>query len=205
MFNIYITECSSISAKGELNKYSKLKRYINKNDKQLAICSMKYKYFFVKKHNYDINDLVLTKKPYVKNAKYHFSISHSYPYCVFCESKNEIGIDVQYINKKINYSRIMKKKFFDEEKKYIKNDIKKFYKIWTCKEALYKALNKQDQKKNKLTNLFINNKKNKLFSIVNKKKYYFVFKYIKNFILCVSSTNEKNKLKIFNFKYSSFE
>ena len=81
------------------------------------------------------------KKPLLKN--YYFNISHSNEYVVFVKSDKRIGIDIQYMSEA---DMVIKDYAFTEnEKKYIdedeidKDEINRFYKLWTRKEALVKA------------------------------------------------------------------
>lgn len=70
-----------------------------------------------------------------------FNISHSHEYLavVFCpESGIELGIDIEYIDKSLDYQGMMPFAFSAFEQSQIKN-VDDFFKLWTRKEALIKA------------------------------------------------------------------
>lgn len=76
----------------------------------------------------------------------HFNVSHTHHCVVYAITKNdEVGVDVEYVKKNIDYAAIAKHFFSSQEYALInqahpseKCDI--FYRIWTCKEAFIKAL-----------------------------------------------------------------
>jgi len=86
-------------------------------------------------------------KPYLKNQNnIFFNLSHSKKILVCGVFKKEIGVDVEYIN---HPNLGIAKRFFNEEEvKYIfqcKNILKRekrFYEVWTKKEAYVKYLGK---------------------------------------------------------------
>ena len=103
------------------------------------------KYMLVKNLNCKEDEIYYNalKKPYVKNNLY-FNISHSKDYIVFVCSKNEIGIDIECIDRK--NSDILEFAFTDSEIDYVKNGNgifnsteERFTFIWTLKESLFKA------------------------------------------------------------------
>ena len=77
-------------------------------------------------------------KPYLKNNKIFFSLSHSGEYVVLGISDCEIGIDIEKI---CPYDNSISNRFFTkEENDWLKkqgND-KAFYKLWTAKESVMK-------------------------------------------------------------------
>ncbi len=80
-------------------------------------------------------------KPYSSKLGKFFSISHSGDYCVLAVSHNNIGVDIE----KINPTRIgvAKRVFTTSEMNCLKdNEISNFFKIWTMKECLSKAVGK---------------------------------------------------------------
>lgn len=90
---------------------------------------------------YNIFDEILeeNKKPYLKNSKLNFSISHSNNLFVYAFDKNTIGIDAE-LKRNLNYKKILKKYNLDENK-YSLCD---FFQLWTIFEAEYKSKIKQD-------------------------------------------------------------
>lgn len=87
-------------------------------------------------------------KPYIKNSDIKYSVSHKKNYMVAVFSYDEIGIDIEILTDK-DYSGIVDRYFFEDERKYILSSIskleqnKRFFEIWTKKEAYIKkyALN----------------------------------------------------------------
>ena len=83
-------------------------------------------------------------KPYVENLGIHFNISHSGDYVICAVSESEIGIDIEKIKEvKDGLTEYI---CTEEEKNYIascKDKEKKqrrFFEIWTAKEAYFKFL-----------------------------------------------------------------
>lgn len=81
-----------------------------------------------------------TGKPYEKERKIHFSISHSGKYAAAVFSNAEIGVDIEAAR---NVDLKIAERFFDKtEQMYINNAEEKeleFLKLWTRKESILKA------------------------------------------------------------------
>jgi phosphopantetheinyl transferase len=85
-----------------------------------------------------------TKKPFLENEKYHFSISHSGNFAaVVVSSKNRVGVDIELITSRIK--NISDKFLNDEEKKYINSlddvpqvQLELITVYWSAKEAIFK-------------------------------------------------------------------
>lgn len=85
-----------------------------------------------------------TKKPFLENEAYHFSISHCNDYAAVIVSKTErVGVDVEIPSFKID--RIKKKFLSEEELKMVEHSNLKLQTsnskltlMWCCKEAVYK-------------------------------------------------------------------
>jgi phosphopantetheinyl transferase len=85
-----------------------------------------------------------TKKPFLDNEKYHFSISHSGNFvAAIASKKNKVGVDVELVTSRIK--NISDKFLSDSEKKYINNweempqlqlELTTVY--WSAKEAIFK-------------------------------------------------------------------
>ena len=107
-------------------------------------------------YGYDVqdNNILVSKlgKPFLDSNKYYFNISHSGEYVIFAVSDDEIGIDIQKMDE-INLG-ISERFFSPYEDKFIKkcNSFKRFYIIWTIKEAYIKY---SGQVLNKTLNSFI--------------------------------------------------
>lgn len=97
-------------------------------------------------HNLCYNDLVYYTnfygKPYIKNCKFFYNISHSFDYVITIISKKEIGVDIEKIRKtslnSINYFATK------SEKMYILSSdcdvYERIFKIYTLKEAYFKMI-----------------------------------------------------------------
>lgn len=96
-----------------------------------------------------VQDIQLQKdtngKPFVKDLGVEFNISHSGKYVICAISDKPIGVDIEQI-RELDLS-ISKKFCNDKELKYIfdgsiskKESIKRFFEIWTFKEAYLKML-----------------------------------------------------------------
>ena len=86
-------------------------------------------------------------KPSLKhgNREIHFNISHRSGLSALAFStKSEIGVDVEKIEPELDFELIAKTQFSNDENRYIQsNQIearKKFYTLWTRKEAFLKAV-----------------------------------------------------------------
>ena len=75
-------------------------------------------------------------KPYIRNhLNLHFNISHTTGFSIVAFSRNEIGVDIENIERNIDYSEI-KNNFFINNEKIL--GLKDFYKYWVSKEAYLK-------------------------------------------------------------------
>lgn len=77
-------------------------------------------------------------KPFLKDNKMYFNISHCQEYTVIVVADKEVGVDIQ----KITYrKKIINRIFTPEEKNYLKT-AKDFTKMWVKKESYVKYLGK---------------------------------------------------------------
>lgn len=82
------------------------------------------------------------------NYNLKFNMSHSKEYALFAFSCSyELGIDLEYIDDKVNVHEIALNILNDDELAYFKtlnsqDKIVFFYKLWACKEAYLKSLGK---------------------------------------------------------------
>jgi len=78
-------------------------------------------------------------KPYAAGISEAFNISHSGSYCVLAVSQEEIGVDIEYPEKK--HLPAAKSVMTEEELSYIREDaVSRFFTLWTLKEAFSKAV-----------------------------------------------------------------
>jgi 4'-phosphopantetheinyl transferase len=91
-------------------------------------------------------DYHFNKKPYLSSHPWlFFNISHSEDFAVIAISLHKVGIDIEYISKDFTFTNLLPDIFKDNEVLAILNAVNKkhtFYKSWTRKEALVKALGK---------------------------------------------------------------
>ncbi len=76
-------------------------------------------------------------KPFAENADVFFSISHCGDFVACAVSDNEIGIDLEKI-RSIRF-RAAEKFSTASELEYIGNDLTRFFRVWTLKEAFFKC------------------------------------------------------------------
>lgn len=146
----------------DLNMYNALKNIVSatrrKNsenflffeDAKRCICAeVIVRYYLIKNLGIDNSkiEIVYNKygKPFLKNIPLYFNLSHSNKWVACGWSNNEIGVDIEKINK-INID-IAKSSFCEAEYNYIKSgkkneQYKKFIQIWTLKESYIKYIGK---------------------------------------------------------------
>lgn len=111
-----------------------------------------YAALFILASNYldcEIKNLEIDKnewgKPYFKEFdKFHYNISHSGDWVVLAIDSDEVGIDVEFMEK-FDYSEVVNSFFSLEEQKTffkvpnkLRNEV--FYRLWTLKESYLKAI-----------------------------------------------------------------
>lgn len=125
------------------DKISKFKNYESKV--RSIIGEMNLNELLVKKNiSYNSLDYYINEygKPYLKNDKIFFNISHSFDYVITAISNNEIGIDIEKVRQ--TPIKIINQFATEKEKEYIlssnKNIEERIFKIYTLKEAYFKML-----------------------------------------------------------------
>jgi phosphopantetheine--protein transferase-like protein len=77
-----------------------------------------------------------TRKPFLPDEKYHFSISHSgYFAAAIASSKSRVGVDIEMISPRIH--RIADKFLSDDEKDFFNEDYKMFLDQWDLKDKVH--------------------------------------------------------------------
>lgn len=122
----------------------KILGYKFKRDQNIAFASEILKYYYLAKYLG-----IKPEKIKIANSKYgrpflvdnpwniDFNISHSGEYVVMAISYTiKIGIDIEQLNYDIIPSQIANIVFSETEKKWVGDNIKKFFNIWTKKEAM---------------------------------------------------------------------
>ena len=88
-----------------------------------------------------------TRKPYLENELFHFSISHCSDFAaVIVSRQNRVGVDIETLSEKIQ--RIQHKFLSDDEMEVLNEDVHlpaeypmsnaQLTLIWSCKEAVFK-------------------------------------------------------------------
>lgn len=155
IYSIYLPDF--ISLKSELTAFlnsdeiNRVGHFYNEIDKDrfiiyksiLKFVLAAYTKLAVTKIHFDYN---FNKKPYLSSHPWlFFNISHSEDFAVIAISLNKVGIDIEYISKDFTFTNLLPDIFKDNEVLAIQNAVNKkqsFYKSWTRKEALVKALGK---------------------------------------------------------------
>lgn len=87
---------------------------------------------------YHLIEIADTKKPYLPDEEYHFSISHCGDFAAVIMSEHQrVGIDIELISKKV---ALIQHKFLSgqEQSLFKKNDLQQLTLMWSCKEAVFK-------------------------------------------------------------------
>jgi len=93
---------------------------------------------------YHLIEIADTRKPFLPNEEYHFSISHCGDYAAVIVSKDHrVGIDIELVTPKVEK---IKHKFLNEEEielvngqwSMVNDEIRLLTLLWCCKEAVFK-------------------------------------------------------------------
>ena len=122
-----------------------LQREITHSHKQLQHLAGRYLLQHLYPHfPYHLIEIADTRKPYLPNEEYHFSISHCGDYAAVIVSKDHrVGIDIELVTEKVER---IKHKFLNEEELSMVNGqwsmvdqpISQLTLLWCCKEAVFK-------------------------------------------------------------------
>lgn len=154
---IYFAETKDI-----IGEYARLKTFININDKLKAdrlyfeedrntslICHTLLRLILSKKLNADPSEIRIlnerNNKPRLAGDFLFFNISHTRDAFAFAISeRSEIGIDLEKMDRSIDFKSITRKFFSIAERAFIldspDDSRNRFFLLWTRKEALLKAL-----------------------------------------------------------------
>lgn len=86
----------------------------------------------------DLIEIADTRKPFLKEEAYHFSISHCSDYAAVIVSKTKrVGVDIEIMSDKMERIRF---KFLSEkdDEQFLDGDLFQWTKAWSCKEAVFK-------------------------------------------------------------------
>ncbi len=84
-------------------------------------------------------------KPYLVNGELQYNVSHSADMVVIAIAKKVVGVDIEFTASDLEIADIISDCFNEEEQGYINCSTQKrltFYKLWTRKEAILKAIAK---------------------------------------------------------------
>ena len=125
---------SSVDIKS-LDSFSDRRVYKSSDKKLGHLCGL-FLVKFIAKNVYNIQNLeieIKNHKPFFKDKKIFFSISHSEDIVLVAFNNLDIGADVEYIQKR-DYIPIMKRYGWESESVSLKD----FYRFWTKHEAKIK-------------------------------------------------------------------
>lgn len=123
-------------------KKDEIDKYITKESKERSILGEKLLMDLLGENDYKLLRIERNKngKPYIKNKKTYYNISHSNNYVTAVVSNNQIGIDIEKV-RKISL-KVIDKFASKNEKQYIyskENGVeKRLFEIYTLKEAYIK-------------------------------------------------------------------
>lgn len=135
----------SDSERDRANRYHFLK-----DKKRFIICRTLLKILLSKHIGLPVNNIIFdvdsNKKPFLpSHPSVFFNVSHAGDYALIAIAKSAIGVDVEYINYGFDHSEISPTIFTKTEIAQTENSNNKhlmFYKFWTRKEAIVKAIGK---------------------------------------------------------------
>jgi 4'-phosphopantetheinyl transferase len=124
----------------------RLSKFLRLDSKQrFAICRALMKqilspYVQIKPSNISF-EYTAELKPFLKNSPIYFNLSHSHELAIVGISAYQIGVDIEKIDPFRNIEGLINEIFTQSEKEWIykENTVKRFYKLWTMKEAHYKC------------------------------------------------------------------
>ncbi|MBQ6324158.1 MAG: 4'-phosphopantetheinyl transferase superfamily protein [Bacilli bacterium] len=123
---------------------------------------------FLEEYNLKINNIDYSNDYPVLDIPYNISISHCDNWVVLAISRKKIGIDIEKI-RPMNFD-IMRYFCSDDDFNYIGTDLKKFFEVWTFKEAFFKANKKGISRESKK---------------INFNDYSKTYDYFNNYIVCL--------------------
>ena len=134
-----------------IDERNRAKRYHFLKDKnRFIICRFILKFLLAEYTGLGIDKILIdidsNKKPYLSShPSVFFNVSHSGEWALIAIAKTPIGIDVEYVNTSFEYEEILPTIFNKPEINEIKNSKDNhhaFFKFWTRKEAIVKAIGK---------------------------------------------------------------
>ncbi|WP_458627023.1 4'-phosphopantetheinyl transferase family protein [Winogradskyella sp. PC D3.3] len=121
-----------------------------KDTNRFIICRALLKILIAKEKGLAVSQIYFEKetnhKPYFPiDRALFFNVSHAGDFAIIAIGNCELGVDVEQVDEHFNYSDILSTVFSAEEISFIKDfefERRLFYKFWTRKEAIVKAIGK---------------------------------------------------------------
>ncbi len=122
--------------------------HFNKDKNKFIICRTILKILLAEHIGLDVDKIFLdnhfNKKPYLSShPSVFFNVTHSGDYAIIAIAKSPIGVDIEYVNKDFDFKEILPNIFNKIEIDEVDNSNDKhltFYRFWTRKEAIVKAI-----------------------------------------------------------------
>ncbi len=119
-----------------------------KDKNRFIICRTILKILLAEHIGLDVDKIILdthfNKKPYLSShPSVFFNVTHAGDYAIIAIAKSPIGVDIEYVNKSFDYEEILPNIFNKIEIDEVINSNDKhltFYRFWTRKEAIVKAI-----------------------------------------------------------------
>ncbi|WP_040281918.1 4'-phosphopantetheinyl transferase family protein [Psychroserpens damuponensis] len=123
------------------------KYHFDKDRNQFIICRSLLKFILAKYLKCDVSEIKIeihiNKKPYISsNKNIYFNLSHSKDFAIIALNNSDVGIDIEYLSKDLEFLEMMPSIYSDIEIKTVLNAPNKthaFYNFWTRKESIVKA------------------------------------------------------------------
>ncbi len=183
---IYLLDIENVNINKELlkqkfkNRIEESDRFLNDKDKKssLGVAYLLDKYLKISEDDIYYNEF---KKPYTKNI--FFNVSHSGNYVALVKDKEEVGIDIELIDK--DKVKLSNKIFTQSELDWIneKDSDNRFFYLWVIKESVIKAIGKGLSVPLQTIDININEN----YVLVENQKIYFQVIKIDKFYLSVAS------------------
>ncbi|WP_161629727.1 MULTISPECIES: 4'-phosphopantetheinyl transferase family protein [Rhodonellum] len=127
----------------------KIGRFYNLADQKRFVISKVFRKILIANYlreplqNLKFGETEMKKPILLEQMDFHFNISHSGNYVMFVFSSVACGVDVEFINPDFPSKSIMEFCYSQEEQDFVldsPNPTYSFYRIWTAKESLIKAI-----------------------------------------------------------------
>lgn len=145
-------QSEKVFADKNINKDDRIKAeklHNSKDQKTILICHTLLRLILSSKLNKNPDEILyrsgMKGKPELKDNALFFNISHTTDSFVIAISESfPVGVDLEDLNKHLNYEPIVKRFFSEKEAEYILStpleSKDRFFLLWTRKEALLKAI-----------------------------------------------------------------